>query len=119
MRRTLLALLVTIVSASAAIAAANPAAVTADSPSTPQPGAKIDVKSLSRDQIRVRILDACMYQRGKEADESTDIATGCHCYSRKVVAAMTEADFEAYKVTRRFEGALRTAAETAYESCVK
>jgi hypothetical protein len=119
MRSSIFALLFVIASSSTAFAAANPASVAGDAPPSPKPSVTLDVKKFSRDQVRLRILDACMYQRGKEADESTEIFSGCQCYAKKVVAAMTEADFETYKVTRRFEGALRATAETAYATCVK
>ncbi|MDJ1157159.1 hypothetical protein QNA08_02760 [Chelatococcus sp. SYSU_G07232] len=77
-----------------------------------------DYSSLSNEQIRTQILDACVVRQWGETESKTDnYAQRCGCYATRVAKAMTPDEFDAFRSTGYFSDSARAKAEDALLAC--
>jgi hypothetical protein len=77
-----------------------------------------DFSGLSPEQIRTRILDACVVRIASENPAQDDsFATRCACYAGRIVTAMTEPERDHLRRTGAFIASAQTKAETALSAC--
>ena len=79
----------------------------------------LDLRGFSKDQIRARFKDACIYSRARTATMTDALAPGCACYATKLVASMTDAELDAFRASGRFDRTTRPKAEAALGECLK
>jgi hypothetical protein len=71
---------------------------------------------LTREQVRVRLLDACVFsQSGKAADQGA--GPKCNCYASRVAKAMTDADVLAYSSSKKLTPTAQAEATKALTVC--
>lgn len=79
-------------------------------------GSKPKGPPLTRDQVRVRLLDACVFsQSGKAADQGA--GPKCNCYAARVAKAMSDADILAYSSTKKLTPTAQAEATQALAVC--
>jgi hypothetical protein len=79
-------------------------------------GSKPKGPPLTRDQVRLHLLDTCVLtQSGKAADQGA--GPKCNCYASRVAKAMTDADVLAYSSSRKLTPTAQAEATKALAIC--
>ncbi|MBS7695734.1 MULTISPECIES: hypothetical protein [unclassified Chelatococcus] len=74
--------------------------------------------TMSEDEIRTSILDACVVTQWQTATSQRDnYADRCGCYARRVTAGMSPDEFNAFRRTGYFSDVTRPKAEAALAAC--
>ncbi|PXW58143.1 hypothetical protein C7450_106319 [Chelatococcus asaccharovorans] len=74
--------------------------------------------TMSEDEIRTSILDACVVTQWQSATSQRDnYADRCGCYARRVTSGMTPDEFNAFRRTGYFNDTARPKAEAALAAC--
>jgi hypothetical protein len=88
-------------------AGAGPAAVTSE-----------DLSRLTGDQVRTRVLDACVVIQADLAETNQEpYAERCGCYASRVVKDMSADEFAAFRATGVFNDSARAKALRAIDLC--
>jgi hypothetical protein len=98
--------------ASGAFAGARP-------PSEAGPGARsIDTRSMTDDQLRRRMLDACVTHMTQKPEPLKSAAvTRCGCYSGSVMKTMSSGEIDELRATGGFSPSARPKAQSALQAC--
>lgn len=106
---TLLAVGFFALSSAAAFAAAGLAPL-------PQPDPK--TKNMSRNQIQLRALDACLISQSRlQQTTRAAVNSACNCYAIGTVKAMTNPEIQAFRDTSVFNDATREKALAQIDRC--
>lgn len=75
-------------------------------------------QGMTKEQVRTRILDACVYQESPKRQESGGVVKICVCTAKAVILEMSEEEIGRYNPDRRMNRALRTRYGEALARCV-
>ncbi|GGE43150.1 hypothetical protein GCM10007276_20530 [Agaricicola taiwanensis] len=74
--------------------------------------------SISRDQVRTRLLDGCVYDMSREADPLKNrIVPKCSCYGKGVSALMSPEEIAAFGRDPSVPRRIKAEAEKLFASC--
>jgi len=116
MRRLLLIVLLSL--PVAALAASKPKPAEADA-QTPPVTRTLDLKTFSRDQLRLRMKDACIYRQSAKDKDDAKVVPVCTCYSNRLITQLSDAELDAYRKTADFNASGHQKADAALASCKK
>ena len=81
-------------------------------------GTRPPAEPLTREQVRTRVLDACVYDMSKRPQASeTPVVQKCQCYSRDVAKMMSEEEISGYARRPAIPARIRGAAEASFSRC--
>ena len=78
---------------------------------------KHDPKTFSRDQIRTRLLDGCIYDLAQHKEYKDTKSVKCHCYANRTIRALSDEELDGYRARQRLTGAAVEKGRQAMAQC--
>ncbi len=79
--------------------------------------APVFAQSLSKEQVRTRILDKCVYELWPKRAESGGVVDICSCAAKTLITEMSAEEIARYNPERRMNRSLRARYGAALEIC--
>ncbi|MDB5649828.1 MAG: hypothetical protein JWL62_1348 [Hyphomicrobiales bacterium] len=81
-------------------------------------GAALDTRGMTNDQLRRRVLDACVTLMTQKPEPLKSAAVDrCGCYSGRVMTSMSSGEIDELRATGGFSPSARPKAQTALQAC--
>lgn len=78
---------------------------------------KHDPQSFTRDQIRTRLLDGCIYDLAQIKEYKDTKSVKCHCYASRTIRSLTEDELDGYRSRQRLSGTAVEKGRQAMAQC--
>lgn len=76
-----------------------------------------DSTKFSKDQIRTRLLDACVMQLSSDPKYKDTLSNKCHCYASATIKVLNESEMDSFRKSQNLNSSGKDKAIAAQEKC--